>query len=415
MYSLIQQMITAALEAANPANAVKNFLSENPIESGDLYLLAVGKAAVPMAEGALTILDDRILNGVIISKTGSASFDGRFQMVQGGHPIPDAHSLEATQAAKQMLQQTGPGDQILCLVSGGTSSLLTDPILSLAHWRALNDALLRCGCPIDEVNTVRQFFDRVKGGGLLKWAENASWKTLILSDVIGNPLSLIGSGPTVPSPTDGQKIRQIFSQFKVWEYLDDDLKLIIQSLIKEHIPAPHNYPITNTHFIIGDIRQSADAAAAVSEAHGYQTQVVSTKLTGEAQEVGIALARSGRALPRGHCWVYGGETTVTLSGASPGKGGRNQELALAAAIELEGQADVWVASFATDGEDGPNPGAGAIVNGRTLSQARNLGLDAAEYLKQHDSFTFFASLKEGHLKPGSTGTNVNDLSIVLKE
>ena len=274
---------------------------------------------------------------------------------------------------------------------------------------------MRCGCSINDVNLIRQHVDAVKGGGLLEWAAPASVTTLILSDVIGNNMAHIGSGPTVPIAYDLERVNAVLAQFDVSRYLSAETETILTAHLNTlQNNSPQSNQQTYSNIIIGDVKHSAEAAATVANAHSYTTTIVSTELIGEAREVGERLAAELIAMMPGSCHIYGGETTVTLSAENNGSGGRNQELALAAAIALDGHRNCWLATLATDGEDGPNAGAGAIVNGQTVQLASEKLLSAPNFLDHHDSFTFFEQLGKGHLRIGSTGTNVNDLTILLK-
>ena len=214
---VIYQMIEAALQAADPARAVQEQLANRPIEHERVFIVSVGKASVAMAQAACAALGKRVVAGVVISKGESAELPPNIQHFQGGHPIPDQRSVAATRAVLSMLENTTDSDYVLCLISGGASALLTDPLLSLSQWRELNDALLHCGCTINEVNHIRQHFDRVKGGGLLAHIAPSSSSTLILSDVIGNNVAHIGSGPTVSVARDIERCWDIFREFSVGE------------------------------------------------------------------------------------------------------------------------------------------------------------------------------------------------------
>ncbi len=405
-------MIDAAIAAANPAAAVREQLQREPLIAERIIVISVGKAAVAMAQAAAEELGERIIAGVVISKAQSAELTEPLQHYQGSHPIPDERSIASTHAVKQLLDEVMERDHVLCLISGGASALLTAPLVSLEKWREINDALLRCGCTINEVNHVRQHLDQVKGGGLLNWIAPTPCTTLILSDVIGNNIAHIGSGPTVPTKRDDAKFWEIFERYDVARFLSAETLTTIKTTLAQSRQTHHAPHIT--HYIIGDVKKSAEAAAQIARKHGYTASVISTELTGEAREVGARLAREARALPAGTAHIYGGETTVTLNEGENGMGGRNQELALAAAVELAGTSDIWVATLATDGEDGPNAGAGAIVNGQTAANARARHLDPDRFLNRHDSFTFFSELDQHHLRIGPTGTNVNDLTVLLK-
>ena len=415
---LIQQMIAAALAAANPHTLTQTALA-NFQHNGDgrLWLLSIGKAGAMMATGAYDALGSRIMGGVVVSKQASATLPDHLMHYQGGHPIPNDQSLIATHAVEVLLERVSVGDHVLCLISGGASALLTHPALPLSQWQQLNGALIRSGCTINEINHVRQHFDKVKGGGLLRWAAPATVTAYILSDVIGNAIAHIGSGPTVPIERDVAQVEAILAQHNVLSHVDGDTRTAVEAHIKglHNRPPPPPFPTVTNH-IIGDVGRSAAAAAAAARTAGYTAEVASTTLTGEAQKIGRKLAREATSLPPGTCRIYGGETTVTLPPNSTGKGGRNQELALAAARVLADHEGVWLAAFATDGEDGPTDAAGAMVNGATVTTASATGIDPVRYLAAHDSYHFFERYGgTAHLKPGPTGTNVNDITIILRE
>ena len=424
---LVRQMMDAAISAANPASLVRHSIQQLALPtSGRTFVVAVGKAAVAMAAAASATSAEILpphTQAIIISKlpddsSAVQSLPSTFQHFQAGHPVPDERSVAATQAVKRLLAQTTEDDVVLCLISGGASALLTDPQISLEQWRELNQALLYCGCSINEVNHVRQHVDAVKGGGLLKWAAPARVETLILSDVIGNNMAHIGSGPTVPTPRDVGKVRAIFEQYGVLEFVSEGAKDAIEThlrgLTTESVESAEGNEERVKNMIVGDVGRSLAAAAKVAEEAGLDVRVISAELTGEARLIGQQLAQQLIKMPAGSCYLYGGETTVTFEEATDGMGGRNQELALAAAIELDGHRNCWLATLATDGEDGPNDGAGAIVNGKTVAQAAAIGLDAADFLTRHDSYSFFKQLPDQHIRIGSTGTNVNDVTILLK-
>ncbi len=442
----VEQLLSAALSAADPAAAVERFLRRDggvlhmgnlthDLATGRVFLVSVGKAAAPMAEAAIDILGDALHSAVVISKKGSetaAALADRQHpavvLLEGNHPVSGAESVRATQVAIHMLAQTKVDDLVLCLISGGTSALLTLPAVSLDDWQALNSALLASGCTINEFNTVRRQLDRVKAGGLAQMAAPSPCVSLVLSDVVGNPLPVIGSGPTTFVDETPEDAIIVLKRYGIKGHLDADVwTRIMQAL--EQAPVLQQVPDQlNEHIIVGDVRQSATSAMAKAMQLGFISQVLTARLEGEAQEVARVAAAIAKDMPVGRCLILGGETTVKLNAG--GLGGRNQELALAAAIALDGWPDIVIASFATDGEDGPTPAAGAVVSGETAEYGRLLGLDPAAFLDRHDSFHFFQHLDESLqqldiadggqaylpltlLTPGPTGTNVNDLLIIL--
>ncbi len=424
----VQRMADAARRAADPMRLTWPAVR---LEAGHLiwpggrvnltrrrvWLVSVGKAAPAMAQAAALSLGPALTAGLVISKaTRPPALPPRLTYYSAGHPVPTVASLVAARAVARFLQQATAQDVVLCLISGGTSALLSQPRLPLPIWQALNRALLAAGCPIQAVNQVRQALDEVKGGGLAAWAAPAVCLSLIMSDVIGNDLSAIGSGPTVPTRRDPVAVRAILDAYQVWARLPagagEAVERVLTSLPPAILPPTRRF---HNH-LIGDVGVAAQAVAQAARRLGFATQVVSTHLTGEARLVGQELAAAAQSLSPNTCLVYGGETTVTLQGQ--GYGGRNQELALAAALALAGRPGCVVASFATDGDDGvPPPGAppaaGAVVSGATVAQGDDLGLAAGAFLAQQDSYTYFAALGRGHLwlPPGA---NVNDVAVVLR-
>lgn len=431
----VNDLVTTALTAANPKTAVSchlicqdktliiNHTETFDLRQGRIFLVSVGKAALPMLDAAAAIIGQSLCAGIAVTKVIPPTYQPPHPAIQihrGSHPVSNEASVAATTAVYNFLQQTQPNDLVLCLISGGASALLTQPLIPLADWQALNRALLTSGCPISDFNTVRRQLDAAKGGGLSQWAAPARTISLILSDVVGNPLELIGSGPTVPGTDTPADARQILQQYQieeqvktaVWQRISDQLSVDRGLLPDNEFPAPLN-------FIIGDVRQAAEAALAKAEELGFTTQLLTAHLEGEAREVGRLAAAIAKDTPPQHCLILGGETTVTLRGT--GKGGRNLETALSAAIALDGWPHIALASFATDGEDGPTNAAGAVVTGMTVNQR----LNAVEYLNNNDSYHYFEKLDEiacaepaqtavaTLIKPGSTGTNVNDLIIIL--
>lgn len=318
-----------------------------------------------------------------------------------------------------MLSQTKSGDLVLCLVSGGSSALLTQPLIPLDDWQQLNKVLLSSGCTIDEFNTVRRQLDRVKGGGLARLAAPAACVSLILSDVVGNPLAIIGSGPTVPSDDTPADALEVLERYHVESALEPSVWRRVTEALQDN----GHLQVEETelyNLIVSDVRQAARAAVVKARQLGFTAQLLTARLEGEAREVGRIAAAIAKDTPPGHCLIMGGETTVTLRG--DGTGGRNQEVALAAAIALDGWPNVALASIATDGEDGPTDAAGAVVTGRAAGLGRDYGLEPHDFLDRNDSYTFFQQLdhksrddrSHRHLiQTGPTGTNVNDLLFIL--
>lgn len=384
-----------------------------------LFLVSVGKAAPAMAQAAALSLGPALTAGLVISKaTRPPTLPPRLTYYAAGHPLPTAASLTAARAVARLLQSTTAQDMVLCLISGGTSALLSQPRLPLPAWQALNRALLAAGCPIQTINQVRQALDEVKGGGLAAWAAPATCLSLIISDVIGNDLAVVGSGPTVPWPRHPAAVWAALEAYQVWERLP----AVVAAQVRQALPElPSAAPVSagpiHNH-IIGDVGVAAQAVTRAAQQLGFDARLVSVQLTGEARQVGADLALRAQHEPPNSCLVYGGETTVTLNNQGEGYGGRNQELALAAAVALAGRPAGVVASFATDGDDGlPPPGAPAVAGawaaGTTVAQGAALGLSATRFLARQDSYTYFAALGRGHLWLPA-GTNVNDITLALR-
>lgn len=442
----VAQLVEAALTAVNPQTAVyrhlkrtgrrltigsSNNASTFDLDHGHLYLVSVGKAAVPMAKAVLELLADAVAGAVIVPKKGERDWatelddwvlGERLRLFPAAHPVSDADSVAAATLVFDLLAKTTKNDLVLFLISGGASALLTRPLLALGDWQRLTDVLLASGCSIQELNTVRRHLDEVKGGGLARAAAPAACISLILSDVVGNPLGAIGSGPTVlasDSPADALNIlqRQGVSE-KIETAVWRRILLSLHRANNQH--ETQLWPAVNRHTIVGDVRQAATAAMLRAVQLGFVSDMLTTHLEGEAREVGRVAAAIARDTQPGCCRILGGETTVTLRGK--GIGGRNQETALAAAIALAGKPRTVLASVATDGDDGPTGAAGAVVTGETAVFARQNQLDPVAFLDNNDSYTFFTRFDNHHLsghpartliKTGQTGTNVNDLIIIL--
>jgi hydroxypyruvate reductase len=311
----------------------------------------------------------------------------------------------------ELVKGATAGDLVLCLISGGASALLTRPVIPLADWQEVVDRLLASGCTIQELNGVRKQLDEVKGGGLARMIAPAACVSLILSDVVGNPLDVIGSGPTTPNPESAAAALAVLERYGMREKLPAATWVHVENYLMQQMDSVLPAGEGVQHVIIGDVRQAAEAAAGAAAEMGFTAQVLTAQLEGEAREVGRVAAALAKDAPVNSCLILGGETTVTLRG--DGMGGRNQELALAAAIALDGVPDVALASFATDGDDGPTGAAGAVVTGETAGLAHARQFDPHDYLARNDSYTFFNQLG-GLIRTGPTGTNVNDLVLILK-
>jgi glycerate 2-kinase len=401
----ILRMLSAALQAVDPAEAVRKHI---PQINGDVYGLGIGKASIPMLTalaGALPLSD-----ALAISKHASALSPNLFSVILGSHPVPDTKSLYAGQRVLEFVSSLSAEDTLVCLISGGGSALVTAPYegITLEDMQTLTSLLLSCGARIDEINTLRRQLDRIKGGGLARGTK-ANVISLILSDVIGNPLEAIASGPTFPNPTTNKDALAILKKYELENEVPSSIRESLELEIEKQEP---QLQIQNT--IIGDNAFAAQAALEQAGREGFSAEVLTNDLQGEAREVGMRLARQLREeiskRTRPFCLIAGGETTVTIKGN--GKGGRNQELALSAVNDLAGEQDVVLIALATDGEDGPTDAAGAVVTGESAWRAERLGVDATDHLSRNDAYTFFDTLGD-LIRTGPSGTNVNDLIFLI--
>jgi glycerate 2-kinase len=439
------ELIRAALEAVDPERAVTRHLrlestapSRVPLlwvgedtydlrDANRLVVVGAGKASARMAAATETLLRDRIDAGWVNVQYGYEPPRPleRIRVHGAGHPFPDQAGLEGTRQILSLLDELDEGDLVLVLLSGGASALLVCPVsgVTLPDLVRLTELLLRSGATIQEVNAVRKHLSQVKGGRLAqRIARNgANTAVMVLSDVVGSPLDAIGSGPCAHDATTFADAQNVLKRYGILEAVprsvQDHLERGRRGQIAE-TPKPGDPSLEGVrHVIIADNRTAAEAAVERALAGGLHGFLLSTYLEGEAREVGRMLAalakeeiRYERPLPRPACIVLGGETTVTIRGT--GKGGRNQEVALAAALSLAGWEDAMVVTLATDGIDGPTDAAGAIATGQTVARAQAMGLDPADHLARNDSYTLFNALGD-LIITGPTGTNVNDLLVVL--
>lgn len=390
--------LAAGLAAADPAEAVRRHVTPHQVAgtplTGTVAVLAVGKASESMASALGERLRGRLDQGLLVTPAPVTPVPG-FRSIVAGHPLPDVGSLEAGAAALELARSLGDGDTLVVLLSGGASALLEHPIdgVTLTELAHVTDTLLRGGASIDELNLVRRHLSAVKGGGLAA-ATAATVVTLALSDVVGSSPHVIGSGPTVPDPSDVGDARQVLRAHGMDQHL--------LSGARSKTVAPGDF------LVVGDGPGSAEAVAAAARASGLRAEAEPAPLTGDA----ATEARRCVSVRRPGVTVWAGETTVRVDGN--GRGGRNQEAALAAAIELDGATDVLFAALATDGVDGPTDAAGGLVDGATAGVARAAGLDADDHLRRHDSHPWLAGAG-ALLRTGPTGTNVGDIWILWRD
>ena len=438
--SHVREILAAAISAVDPERLVREWLDGSDLARGGerIHLLAVGKAGPRMARGALSVIWSRVESGIVLTTHGTdtagVESDPRLRLYHGGHPVPDEAGFAAAVEVALLAGGLGPDEHLLSLLSGGGSALLTLPEegLTLSDVRETTDALLRAGATIRELNTVRKHLERLKGGGLARLAAPARVTGLVLSDVVGDPLDVIASGPLSPDPTTFQEALATLNRCagsraeNARRRLEEGARGSREETPKAGDPLFRRTAVE----VVGRNLDAVQAAAATAEALGYESVVLSTELEGEAREVGRTLATAGvESALHGHpgrppaCLISGGETTVTVRGK--GIGGRNQEVALAAGITLdhaersrkgeggEGSLPIVVASVGTDGVDGLSAAAGALVDPTTVLIARSIGLDPDGALNENDTDTFFAALDGHQIITGPTGTNVMDVQVVL--
>jgi len=430
----------AALRAVEPREAVLRSLQragrvlrlvsgKKPVKRFDLekidhiYIVGAGKASAPMAAAVEEVLGDRLSEGVVVVKTGHGLKLRKTTVLEASHPIPDEAGLAAAQKIKALLEQAGPHDLVFSVISGGGSALLPLPApgLSLADKQTVTRMLLGCGASIHEINAVRKHLSQVKGGQLARAAAPAAVVNLMLSDVVGDDLDTIASGPFVPDRSTFQEIAAIFARYELTERIPAAVRDYVERGAageRTETPKPGAKEFERViNLIVGSNYQALLAAAGAARQAGFRPLILSSYVTGETREVAkvhAALAKEVRA--SGHpvrppaCLISGGETTVTLKGR--GKGGRNQEFALAAALELEGWQDILLFSAGTDGTDGNTDAAGAMADGRTCTRARQAGLSPSRHLDDNDSYPFFARLGDLVIT-GPTRTNVMDIHLVM--
>ena len=405
----VTRILAAALHAVEPGALVRNYLSEGALPPHEgLYLLGIGKAAEPMVLAAADALPD-FTKALIITKHATVAEGKRLRVMEGSHPVPDARSVMAGRAALDFAARLTEKDLLLCLFSGGGSALATSPRsgIGLRDMQLLTSALLAAGAPVGDVNTVRRHLDAFKGGGLAR-STKAHVLALLLSDVIGDRLEAIASGPTAADPTSGLDALGILDKYGI------PAPANVYSVLSNQRAGEYLSAARVTNVVIGNIELAAQAALVQATHEGFHAGILRTDIEGEASLVGQRLGERLRTAveqeARPFCLIMGGETTVTLHG--DGSGGRNQELALAAAEPLAGLPDVMLVSLATDGDDGPTDAAGAVVTGETQSRANDTGMVAANYLVRNNSYAYFDRLGD-LLKPGYSGTNVNDLMFLF--
>ncbi len=425
----------AGLKAVDPREAVKRVLrlsgdelwvGERSYHLGDfkrIFVVGAGKAGALMAQAVEEVLGESIEKGLVVVKYGYTADLKKIKLVEAGHPIPDEAGQRGARALVEMVKDMGDGNLVFCLLSGGGSALLPFPVegVGLAEKQETTKLLLECGADIHEINALRKHLSRIKGGGLAKFAYPAAIISLVLSDVVGDDLDVIASGPTVGDRSTFADCIRVIEKYRlaprippaVWDHLREGAAGRM-----EETPKPDDPIFRKTfHLIVGSNIHCLEAAARKAEELGYRTFVLSSFIEGETREVAKVhgailkeILRSGRPLSRPACLISGGETTVTIRGK--GKGGRNQEFVLACGMEIAGWEGAAVFSAGTDGTDGPTDAAGAFADWRMVGRALEMGLDPNAFLQENDSYPFFERLGD-LIITGPTNTNVMDIRILL--
>ncbi|KAF0201360.1 MAG: hydroxypyruvate [Gallionellaceae bacterium] len=436
----MERIFNSALAAVDPFNAVLNTvlcehnqlrISETKYELSKferIIVIGAGKATARMALAVESLLGEKISAGLIVVKDGHMQPLSIIRQVEAAHPIPNRAGIEGTQSILQMARDADEKTLVVCLLSGGASALLVSPSegVTLRDKQEVTRMLLNAGASIAELNAVRKHLSSVKGGKLAQAAYPAPMLTLILSDVIGDPVDVIASGPTAPDSSTFAEAWAVVLKYGLLEKLPQCVADLLQRGMEGRAvetAKANDLSLSKTrNVIIASITQALAAAQTQSEQLGFTPKIISAALQGEACDAAHFLAQAAHVELMGmkpgerHCLLCGGETTVTVRGN--GKGGRNQEFTLAFASEIEGLQGVSLLSAATDGTDGPTDAAGAVVDSTTAAHARRMGMDPLSYLERNDSYAFFQKFDDlsggySHFKTGPTGTNVMDIQIVL--
>jgi hydroxypyruvate reductase len=430
-----RRIFDAAVRAVEPGEAIHRHLTRvgtalhtgqevfDLAKIGKIVVVGCGKAAAPMAHAVGQILGDRVTRGIVVTKYGHLQPTDRIRIHEAGHPVPDEAGMAGAQAILDHVQGLAPEDLVLVLISGGGSALTPAPAkgISLPEKQALTKALLACGADIREINTLRKHVSRFKGGQLARTAQPAQVRTLILSDIVGDPLDAIASGPTVPDPTTFADALAILDKYHIRGQVPTAIRSHLEAGAEGKVPEtpkPGESLFTRVRtLIVGSNFQALEAARDEAQALGFTPIILSSFIEGETREIArmhAALARevrsSGNPVRPPACLISGGETTVTLRGS--GKGGRNQEFVLAAALDIAGWPGTVILSAGTDGTDGPTDAAGAIADGETWARAISLGLNPRAAFDTNDAYPFFGTLGD-LIITGPTKTNVMDVRLVL--
>ena len=399
-------IIRSAISSALPDAAVQSALKDIQFDpEGRIVLVALGKAAWQMARAAHEALGDRISDGIVITKYDHVKGElGRLRLREAGHPVPDENSFKATEEAIAAVSGLGPRDSVLLLISGGGSALFEQPLIPALELQSITDQLLRSGADIVEMNTIRKRLSAVKGGRFAKLCEPATVYSVVLSDIIGDPLDMIASGPAYPDSSSCADALHIAGKYQ----------LVLSREAEQCLMVETPKELSNVHSLVtGSVRGLCAAAASQARKLGYEPHILTASLSCQAREAGsfiAAIAQYYQDSDQSVAFIAGGETVVKLKGK--GKGGRNQELALSAAMGISGLQDTAVFSLGSDGTDGPTDAAGGYADGDTAPALKREGIDIFRVLEDNDAYRGLEK-SGGLIISGPTGTNVNDVSVLL--
>jgi glycerate 2-kinase len=413
-------ILMAALAAADPTAAVEQVLRarEDLDRYEHIFVVGAGKAGGTMARAVEQLLNSRISAGCINVKDGDTAKTRAIEMRPCGHPVPDERGFNGARRIAEICTEAGENDLVICLLSGGASALMPFPAppITLGEKQETTKLLLASGANIHEINTVRKHLSGIKGGQLARLAAPARVLSLILSDVVGDDLDVIGSGPTAPDSSTFEDAFAVLEKYGLRDRVPARVRERLRNGAHETPKAADPLFENVENIIVGSNQKSLESAARAAKDLGYRTLILSSTIEGETKDVArmhAAIARQIRTYEQPArppvCVISGGETTVTMRNGSAGKGGRNQEFALAAALEVAGLEDILILSAGTDGTDGPTDAAGAIADGTTVARANSKASDA---LRDHDAYPLFDELGD-LITTGSTGTNVMDLHLIL--
>ena len=419
-----------AVESVKPYNLISRFVSidDNILRISDytfelntiknVYVVGFGKASAAMSQALEAVLGARITGGCIITKYGHSAPQQFVKIREAGHPIPDENGIRGTEQILSIVNNAGKDDLVICLISGGGSALLADVPegCTLDDLRLLNSLLLKAGADITEINCIRKHLSKVKGGHLSKAAYPARLVSLIISDVIGDPLDVIASGPTTPDPTTFADAIAILNKYQIADKIPNQLYRYLldgtDNKREETLKASDKALQHTLNLIIGTNRLALQEAKEKAESWGYKTRIVTNTLQGDVTEVAGFMIETIKTADKNSCLLFSGEPTVKVTGT--GLGGRNQHLALLMATLLKDIPGITVLVAGTDGTDGPTDATGAVVDSHTCARASKLNLNMEQYICDNDAYHFFRQ-EGGMIITGPTFTNVMDIMIVIKE